>query len=238
MDRSTPTSVAVVDVRESPAASGDVTVAARAGWSAWRRSLGVGVIVAAAVFLLRDAGFIVGLWTVPLVVFCFVSAPGPRRIDERSLLAIALSLGWLPLVGWIPGIGIRVDVPGITLAILVGGVCAYQVDPRRSAPRFVSFPNYSEIAALVTGAALTAWWSRPFGRLNHSGIVQGLATAGWDNAPHFDMYRENVELGSFVQSSPRLASRRVPIGLRLSARNPSGMGPVDETDLSPPFLVD
>jgi hypothetical protein len=176
---------------------------------------GSGVIA----LILRESGVLVGITALAVVGLCVIFAPGPRRCSDRVLLLAALALGWLPLLGWLPGIEVRTDVPGILLAIAVGVVCGYQFGARRRRPRTMELPTVADGIALGLGAAVTLWWARPFARLSYSGILQALFGMGWDHAAHFDMYRENLLLGSFVQVRSGL-----PGGLhRLGYDYPQGM---------------
>jgi hypothetical protein len=168
-----------------------------------RQQIAVGVVAAAIVFVLRHEGVLVGHLAVGVAALCFVFAPGPRQIADRTLLAFALVLGFFPLVGWVPGLELKIDVPGILLAIAAGTVCGYQFRKLRLAERMVAIPTPAEILALIAGVAVTWWWALPWARLSVSGILGDLY-AGWDNDSHFDMFAENLKLGSFIQARPDL----------------------------------
>jgi hypothetical protein len=62
----------------------------------------------------------------------------------------------------------------------------------------VSVPTTAEIVALATGAAVTWWWAQPWRRLSVSGLFHALFR-GWDNDSHFEMFAQNLKLGSFIQ---------------------------------------
>lgn len=171
-------------------------------WTA-RRQIAVGIVAAAFVFLLRHEGVLVGYWAVALLVLCFVFAPGPRQVSDRFLLSFALALGFLPLIGWFPGLELKIDVPGIILAIVVGITCGYQFRRQRFAARTVDIPTVAEVVAVVAGVAVTWWWARPWARLSLSGIL-GAFFPGWDNDSHFEIFSENLKLGSFIQVRPDL----------------------------------
>jgi hypothetical protein len=167
------------------------------------RSLLTGIVAAAIVYLLRHEGVLVGPWAIALVVLCFVFAPGPRRIAERFLLLFALVVGVLPLAGWVPGIELKIDVPGVFLAVAVGVVCGYQVREHRAGPRAVAVPAPAEVAALIAAALVTWWWARPWAHLRLSGTLYALFR-GYDNNSHFGIFRQNLQLGSFIQVRPTL----------------------------------
>jgi hypothetical protein len=171
-------------------------------WRISRRSLLIGVVAFAAIVVLRHEGLLTGYWSVSLAALCFIFAPGPRRVSDRFLLTFAIGVGWLPLVGWVPDLELKVDVPGIVLAIAFGVTCGYQ-SQRIAGPRAVSVPTPAEAMPLVAGVAVTAWWWLPFSRLSLSGTLQALFS-GWDNNSHFSMFRQNLQLGSFIQVNPDL----------------------------------
>jgi hypothetical protein len=168
-------------------------------WRARGRTAAIGLGSAAVVLTLRETGALVGIPALAVVGLCFIFAPGPRRCSDRFLLLAALGFGWLPLIGWIPGIGVQIDVPGVLLAIAVGVVCGYQTSGARHSPRTVELPTIADGVALGLGVGVTLWWARPFARLSLSGTLQALFGMGWDHAAHFDMFRENLLLGSFIQ---------------------------------------
>ena len=171
-------------------------------WNVWSPLLGVAA--SALVLLLRYAGLLGGVSAVGMLVLCFIFAPGPRRVADRFLLLFGLAVGWLPLVGWVPGLGNRIDVPGVVLAIGVGVACWHQFRGNRSGARTVTAPTVAEAIALITGATVTLWWARPFARLSYGGILQALLYGG-DNVSHFSIFRSNLQLGSFTQVRPNLA---------------------------------
>jgi hypothetical protein len=170
---------------------------------AMRRSLAVGVVSAAISFGLRHAGLLVGPWAIAIGVLCFVFAPGPRRLAERTLLSFALAVGFLPLAGWVPGLERHLDVPGVFLSIAVGVVCGYQVLGSTTGSRTVEVPSPNEVVALVASGAVAWWWARPWGRLSTSGTLYQLFR-GYDNNSHFGIFQENLQLGSFIQVRPTL----------------------------------
>jgi hypothetical protein len=178
----------------------------------------VGAAASIVVLILRYAGVLVEPVAVAVVVLCFVFSPGPRRVSERYLLLFALGFGWLPLLGWVPGIGTEVDVPGIVLAITIGVTCGHQVHLGRTRARTVALPTYSELVAVILGIAVTLWWTLPFARLSLSGRLAWLF-AGWDNNSHFSIFQANLQLGSFIHVRPHLPGG----GDRLGYDYPQGM---------------
>jgi hypothetical protein len=178
----------------------------------------VGAAASVVVLILRYTGILIEPAAIVVVVLCFVFSPGPKRVAERFLLLFALGFGWLPLLGWVPGIGTAVDVPGIVLAIAVGVTCGYQVHLGHKRARTVALPTLPEIMALITGGVVTLWWARPLVRLSESGRLQWLFT-GWDNNTHFSIFQQNVQLGSFIH-----VRRALPGGSdRLGYDYPQGM---------------
>jgi hypothetical protein len=166
------------------------------------RSLLAGVAAGAVVFAMRHEGLLVGPSAVVVVGLVFIFAPGPRRIADRVLLFFALVVGFLPLVGWVPGLETKIDVPGIFLAIATGVVCRHQVR-LRVGPRAIAIPTSTELVAIAAGAAVTWWWARPWAHLSLSGTLYALFR-GYDNNSHFGIFKENLQLGSFIQVRPTL----------------------------------
>jgi len=165
----------------------------------------VGAAVATLVLFLRNSGHLGGLSAISVAVACFIFAPGPRQVADRLLLLFALAFGWLPLLGWIPRLGVTVDVPGVVLAAGVGVTCWWQARVVRARRRTVAAPTPAELLALTAGISAAAWWAWPFARLSSSAILQAM-TIGWDNNGQFAMFRTNVQLGSFIQVRPVLRS--------------------------------
>jgi hypothetical protein len=186
----------------------------------WRphQHLLLGAVGAIVVLILRSAGILVGPAAIAVVVLCFIFAPGPRRTAERYLLFLAIGLGWLPLLGWIPGLGTSVDVPGILLAIAVGVTCAHQARLERTRSRSLALPTPAELVGLLVGIAVALWWALPIGRLSLSGRLQWLF-AGWDNDTHFSIFQENLRLGSFIHVRPNVPGG----GARVGYDYPQGM---------------
>jgi hypothetical protein len=178
-----------------------------------RQHLAVGVVAAALVFILRHEGLLVGYWAVALAAVCFVLSPGPRQLSDRLLLAFALIVGFLPLIAWVPGLELKIDVPGVFLAIAVGFVSWHQLRESHAGwlSRTVSLPTPAEAIALLAGAGVTLWWRQPFTRLSPSGTLQALFP-GWDNDSHFEMFAQNLKLGSFIQVRPNLPNGEKLLG--------------------------
>lgn len=178
----------------------------------------LGVAAGLAVAALRYNGILQGPLVVLVVLACIAFAPGPRRLSVRSLVAFALAFGWLPLLGWIPSFGTVVDVPGLTLALLVAITCSFQIRNWRSRSQRLTSIDASEGIGLALGTVAALWWALPFSRLP---LARQLAflMRGWDNSTHFQMFRSNLRLGSFIT-----AQRTAPGGgLRLDWDYPQGM---------------
>ena len=167
---------------------------------------------------MHSRGVLVGGWVVGLAVLCVLFIPGPRRVADRFIIAAAFAIGWLPLVGWIPAVGTALDVPGLILAAAAGIACAYQLSAGSGNRRSVAAPTPSEGAALVVAAAVTLWWARSVGPRSASHILAVLRKGG-DNDTHFAVFSSNVQLGSFIQVRPSLASG----GKRLGYDYPQGL---------------
>jgi hypothetical protein len=179
----------------------------------------VGALVSIVVLVLRYAGVLVGPAAAVVAALCVIFFPGPRRLSERLLLLFALIFGWLPLLGWVPGLGTSLDVPGVVLAIAVGVTCAHQVQLRAHRGRGVStVPTASDLVALAIGGAVAMWWALPYAKLTLSGRLGYLLT-GWDNNSHFGIFEANLRLGSFIQVRPNLPGG----GYRLGYDYPQGM---------------
>ena len=179
----------------------------------------VGIVAFGVSILLREAGALVGIVACALAGLCFVLAPGPRGFSDRFFLLAALCIGWLPLIGWLPGIELKLDVPGVLLAVAVGVVCGCQIRPRSAGSRTVARPSVAEGIAMGFGVLTSLWWARPFARMSDSGILAALQHTGYDNVSHFSMYKENLQLGSFVETRPTLANGAT----RLGSDYPQGM---------------
>jgi hypothetical protein len=180
--------------------------------------LALGVIAGLATICLRYAGVLEGPLVVLLVLACTALAPGPKRLSLRILFAFAVVFGWLPLLGWIPSLGTALDVPGFALAIVVTFTCSYQVKAWKHSSRRTVSVDPSEGVGLTLAVIAGTWWASPFFRLQ---LARQLAflMRGWDNATHFQMFRSNLQLGSFI------AARRTVTGggLRLDWDYPQGM---------------
>ena len=195
--------------------------AGRDGGRATRRAgppILVGAAVAAAVVALRYSGLLVGPVAVVAAVASVLLLPRPRQLAERFIVAFAVLLGWLPLLGWVPGIGTTVDVPGIVLGIVAGLACGGRLWLRRAGATTAAGATVPEAIAVLVGAATALWWAVPYTSLGLTGRLQYLFNA-YDNATHFDMFRANLTLGSFVA-----VRRHLPGGaLRLAWDYPQGV---------------
>src|ERR1700688_3481053 len=178
----------------------------------------IGAVTFLAVLALRFAGIVVGPVAVILGAGCLVFVPGPSRLSDRFIVFFSLGFGWLPLLGWIPGIGSKVVLPGILLAIGAGVASAHRVRVRRVRATSRSVPTTTEIVALAIGAVATLWWALPFSNLSLTGRLNFLFN-GWDNSTHFSMFRSNIQLGSFVL----LRRHAIGGGTRLGWDYPQGM---------------
>jgi hypothetical protein len=178
----------------------------------------VGLVAATVVLVLRFAGVLVGPGAIAIALLCVVLLPGPKRFSERILLLFAIVFGWLPLLGWVPGIETVTDVPGIVLAIAVGVACGHQVQLRTARARVGKLPTLPDLFALAIGIIIALWWAIPYARLSLSGRLGYLFT-GWDNNSHFAMFEDNLRLGSFTQVRPLLPGG----GYRLAYDYPQGM---------------
>lgn len=158
------------------------------------------------VLALRMAGVVVGPVALVVGALAILLFPGPRRLADRLLATAAVVVGWFPLLGWIPGIGTRVDVPGILLALAVGVVAGDRFRRRRDGrPRARATVATVDLLALVVAQAATAWWALPLARYD---LVHrlGLLVTAWDHSAHLHFLRSNLHLGSFITSRPVAAS--------------------------------
>ena len=190
----------------------DAQPSVRGSWRTYGQPVSVALVSGGLVLILRETGILVGAAAVAVAVICFVLAPGTRQFSDRFMLAAALCIGWLPLIGWLPRIESRIDLPGVLLAIAVGIVAARQLRQGRRGPRTVQLPSAAEWIALGLGALTSLWWARPFRGMTTSGILGTLQNIGYDNVTHFGMFRSNLRLGSFVQAQPTLPGRVSRLG--------------------------
>lgn len=199
-------------VVESTATSG------RSGHLGRKRSGGVisskpalwGLIAFGIVLALRLGGLIVGPVAVVVAIGSFALLPGPKRLADRAVMCFAVFFGWLPLVGWLPGLGTSVDVPGVFLSTGAGIACAHQVAQGRRWGG-IARVTVAEGLSIELGALVALWWWAPFSRLPTSGRLASLFP-GYDNATHFDMFRQNIVLGSFVSVRPHTSSGALRLG--------------------------
>ncbi len=172
---------------------------------------------AGVVLVLRSTDVLVGLPAIALALLTIVFAPGPRNLSERLLILFALAFGWLPLAGWVPGIGKQFDIPGIVLAAAVAATITHQMKKPRGA-RTVARPTIAEVIGVLVGAAVAVWWGLPIWGLRLSGRLAFLFV-GFDNNSHFGMFESNLQLGSFVYGRRHLPAG----GLRDNWDYPQGM---------------
>ena len=177
----------------------------------------LGVASAGLVLALRSTGILVGPVAIVLVILTVVFAPGPRNVSERFVIVFALAFGWLPLVGWLPGIGTALDIPGIVLAAAVAVTIAHQIRKRSATPT-IARPTIAEMIGVTIGVAVALWWGLPVWRLGLSGRLSFLLL-GFDNNSQFGMFQSNLQLGGFV-----FGRRHLPAGgLRVNWDYPQGM---------------
>jgi hypothetical protein len=139
---------------------------------------------------------IVGPTAIMVAVIGFALAPGPRRISDRFIIFFAIGFGWLMLLGWIPGLETRIDVPGVLLALTAGVAAANQFRNGRFRWSLRQWPLSTEFAAVAIGIAATLWFAVPIVRMNASGRLNALFP-GWDNAAFFDMFKQILVHGGF-----------------------------------------
>ncbi len=161
----------------------------------------LGLAAGFLILILRRAGLCSGFSAIAIGAIAFLFVPGPRRVADRIFLIAGVGLGWIPLVAWIPNIGLKVDVPGIFLAVAVAAAVSYQILPRESGSRTVSWPTGAESLALAVCFLTTLYWLHPFSHLAASGIL-GVLLLGWDNTSHFEMFKVNLQEGSYIQTLP------------------------------------
>lgn len=178
----------------------------------------LGGAVGAGVVALRYAGTLVGPAAVAAVVVSVLFLPWPRRLADRFVVAFAVVFGWLPLLGWVPGIGTAVDVPGLVLAGVAGLAVGGRVARLGGGGGRATTASLSEWVAIGVGAATALWWGVPQIGLGLSGRLQYL-TNWYDNVTHFAMFRYNLALGSF-----EAVRRHLPGGaVRLGSDYPQGV---------------
>ena len=178
----------------------------------------LGIATGGIVVGFRYAGLLTGPWAVLVLALCLVMTPSRMPFAERFMIMFALAFGWLPLLGWLPGAGTSVDLPGLTLGIASGYVCAARLRARGSHPIAEGLPTLSPCVGLLLGVFVMLWWGLPYAGLRISGRLSYLLNA-YDNATHFQMFRSNLELGSFIS-----ARRHLPDGaLRLGWDYPQGI---------------
>lgn len=183
-----------------------------------RTSLAAGATAFIVILCLRHLGVLQGPLAIAVVLASISLSPSTQRVSTRFLLAFATIFGFLPLLGWIPGLGTTVDIPGVLLAATVAVVCADRFRRTGARPSGNAAASSSEALAAVVAIGAGLWWGLPLLRMATTRQLAFLFR-GYDNVTHFQMFRSDLMLGSFTLVRPRTS----PGQARLNWDYPQGM---------------
>lgn len=170
--------------------AGPMTGRAAERGATWPRVAEAGAaaaLTAAAVLLARSAHLLDGWPALAVLVVVLLALPTSRELSRRMLIMGTLTLGWVPLLWWMPAPG--VGRASLLLAGVTAGLAAWVFSgPGRSARAGRLRPRVRAVDALPVGAGLAATfvvgpWLRP---PSPDGAL-AMLMSGWDHSAHYDM---------------------------------------------------
>lgn len=174
----------------------------------WARALAVGLVVAAAMVLLRTSALLEGPSAVAIAGLVALAVPTSRLLSRRILLAGALAFGAAPLL-WLwdlptGSLGRMTVVLAAASGALVGWVVWPDGAGRRArvraiAPRLAPADGIPLLAALAAAVSTAPWW-----RATDGARAIGALAPGWDNSAHVAMVSTIRRYGTTASGVPEL----------------------------------
>jgi len=135
------------------------------------------------------------------------------RSFDRLLVAILLSIGFGPILGWFSGLSDAVDPVALILATMLGFSCyAWEKIDRRHAV---------EVAVIGGSSVLTLWFWQMYWRLSPGREPLSLLLNGWDHVSHFNFFSMATLHDSFLSRIPHPEgvnewfTERYPAGIQM-----------------------
>lgn len=188
----------------------DVATASRRSVPTWRRSyrpgrlgaalgglLGAGTLWA-VIIVARPQGTVLVVAAAVLVL----TLPTAQRLDRRLAVNLAIVLGWLPMIGWLPVSA----VPGGRMALCLAVAGGYTIGrggwPGLGGARaLVPHTRWSDLLIVATGA-FAGWIAWPLLAASSAPAALSTLMSGWDQAAHASMFLDQRSNGA----APQLAS--------------------------------
>ena len=144
------------------------------------KTISCGAVAVAAYGLTRIAAEIGSTERLLAIGSLFIGITVLNRSFDRLLVAILLSIGFGPLLGWAPGLSDFVDPVALIVAAMLGLSCySWERVSRRHACE----------VAIVGGASLfTLWFWQMYWRVSPGREPLSLLLNGWDHVAHFNFF--------------------------------------------------
>ncbi|MEA5453090.1 hypothetical protein SPF06_00005 [Sinomonas sp. JGH33] len=150
--------------------------------------LAVGVLAAAVTLAARRAGWLEGTWVNALFFAVLLALPTARSLARRITLALALLLGLVPMLWWIPFGFWGLGRSAVLLALAIGLLAGLVIGNRRLGVRQI-VPELAllDLAPLGAGVlGVVVQWQLLTVRTFDKAL--SLAVLHWDHASHFNMF--------------------------------------------------
>lgn len=117
-----------------------------------------------------------------------------NRSFDRLIVAIMLSIGFAPMLGWVSGLSDAVDPVALILATILGFSCySWERIGRRHA---------FEVAVVGGSSVLTLWFWQMYWRVSPGREPLSLLLNGWDHVSHFNFFSMSTVHDSFLSRIP------------------------------------
>ena len=177
------------------------------------KTISCGAVAIAAYGLTRFAADIGSTERLLAIGSLFIGITVLNRSFDRLLVAILLSIGFGPLLGWAPGLSDFVDPVALIVAAMLGLSCySWERVSRRHACE----------VAIVGGASLfTLWFWQMYWRVSPGREPLSLLLNGWDHVAHFNFFSMSTLHDTFLSRIPHPEgvsewfTERYPAGIQM-----------------------
>ncbi len=177
------------------------------------KTISCGAVAIAAYGLTRFAAEIGSTERLLAIGLLFIGITVLNRSFDRLLVAILLSIGFGPLLGWAPGLSDFVDPVALIVGAMLGLSCySWERVGRRHACE----------VAIVGGASLfTLWFWQMYWRVSPSREPMSLLLNGWDHVSHFNFFSMATLHDTFLSRIPHPEgvsewfTERYPAGIQM-----------------------
>ena len=153
-----------------------------------------GIVAVAAYALTRYAAEVGSTERLLAVAVLLVGIAVLNKSFDRLLVSIVLSIGFGPLLGWVPGLSDILDPVALILATTLGFSC-YSWER-------VGCRHACEVAIVGGSSLLTLWFWQMYWRVSPGREPLSLLLNGWDHVAHFNFFSMSTVHDSFLSRVP------------------------------------